>query len=175
MKKELIYKIVKLAVYSALTIILNIIEIYINIQIPGLPPIHLGLSNIFIVLSLYEYGLKESLLIGTLKCLAVYLLAPRGIYVFLMSIISILISIIVMYLLKKIKIIHMIVVSLFGSLSFTFGQLLVAYLLITSEASIFLYLPLMSIISIITGIIIGIISSILYKYTLKLDNKLLNI
>ena len=66
-------KIVRLALFLALGVVLNIIESMLPILIP-IPGVKLGIANTIGLIVLYYYGPKEYTLIGFLRVLLVALL-----------------------------------------------------------------------------------------------------
>ena len=137
---------------------------YLESLIPsiGIPGVKLGLSNIIILIVLYELGIWEAALGSLSRVLLVSLL--RGTFLsmgFVMSltgaVLSLSIMIIFYLLIKKFSIIG---VSVIGALFHVFGQIGVAMIYL-STAYILYYLPIIAISAIITGIIVGIVSQII--------------
>lgn len=148
MKKE-----IRLSVLLSLSIVLSILESFIPIfNIPG---IKLGLANIVILTVLYIYDFKDALLVSIIRILFISILRTGFGINFYFSIVGAFLSVVMMYLAKKIKL-SIIGVSIVGSITHSIGQLLVALIIINTN--MIYYLPYMIFFSIITGIIIGIIS-----------------
>jgi len=160
MKKE-----IRIAMLLAFSIVLNILESFIPIfNIPG---IRIGLANIPILVTLYIYGFKDALYVSTLKVFVVGILRT-GLFsiTFYFSLFGSIFSIISMYLIKKLDL-SIIGVSIFGSFMHNIGQLIAAFIFINTN--LLYYLPLLTILSILSGIIIGLISKEMIKI-LKLQN-----
>lgn len=144
-----------LAILIAGAIVIGILESLIpSIGIPG---VKLGLSNIVILIVLYELGIWEAALVSLSRVLIVSLV--RGTFLsmgFVMSVTGAVLSLgimILFYLLiKKFSVIG---VSVIGALFHVFGQIAVAMLYL-STAYILYYLPIIAISAIITGIIVGV-------------------
>ena len=160
MKKE-----IRIAMLLAFSIVLNILESFIPIfNIPG---IRIGLANIPILVTLYIYGFKDALYVSILKVFVVGILRT-GLFsiTFYFSLFGSIFSIISMYLIKKLDL-SIIGVSIFGSFMHNVGQLIAAFIFINTN--LLYYLPLLTILSILSGIIIGLISKEMIKI-LKLQN-----
>ena len=145
-------KIINYSMLLAITIVLSIIENFI----PTILFVKIGLANIIIIYALYKYGFKDALNISILRIIILGILRT-GLFsiTFLFSIAGALLSIIMMGLFKNTKL-SVIGVSIIGSIFHMLGQLLVAFLLL--NISILNYIPLILILSLITGLIIGLIS-----------------
>ncbi len=156
------HKLTLLAVLTASAIAISILESFIpNFGIPG---IKLGFANIVILITLYELGPKEAIGVNLMRVYLASLL--RGTILsmgFLMSLSGAILSFIIMlvfYLwVKKFSIIG---VSVLGAIFHVIGQILVAMAYLGS-ASIVLYLPIIAISSIVTGVIVGVIANIIIK------------
>lgn len=151
-----------IAMLSALGVVLSIIESYIPLfsVIPGLK---LGLANIVIVFSLYKFGFKVSLSVSLVRILLVAMLRVGFGINFIFSLAGAFLSIIVMYLVMKTKL-SIIGVSVLGSISHSIGQILIAIVLLNNKLVIY-YLPYLLILSIPTGVIIGLISKKMLEYS----------
>lgn len=161
----MIKKCARLSMLTAVAIILNIIESIIPFfYIPG---IKIGLANIIIVAVLYLYGTKEAFYVSILRVIVVGLLRT-GLFstTFLFSLSGAIFSLTIMAIIKKTNIFSIIGVSIIGSIFHSIGQILMAYVIL-KNSSVYTYLPIMLIISIITGIFIGFIS----KQVVKLIEK----
>ncbi len=157
-----VQKMALLGVLTAGAIVIAILESFIpSIGIPG---VKLGLANIVILVILYELGILEAIVVNLLRVLVVGLL--RGTFLsmgFLMSltgaILSLGIMILFYLLIKKFSIVG---VSVIGSIFHVAGQILIAMLFL-GTAYIFLYLPMIALSAIITGIFVGIMAHLIIK------------
>ena len=151
-----------MGVLTAGAIIIAILESFIpSIGIPG---VKLGLANIVILIILYEIGIVEAIIVDLLRVFLVGLL--RGTIVsmgFLMSLTGAVLSLgimILFYLLvKKMSIVAN---SVVGSLFHVFGQILIAIIFLGS-GYVLLYLPMIGISAIITGVLVGIVAQLVIK------------
>ena len=155
-----VQKMALLGVLTAGAIVIAILESFIPSV--GIPGVKMGLANIVILIILYELGIWEAAVVNLLRVLVVSL--ARGTFLsmgFLMSLTGATLSLGVMilfYLLvKKFSIIG---VSVIGSLFHVTGQILIAMFFLGS-AYIFLYLPVIAISAIITGVFVGIVSKLI--------------
>lgn len=156
-------KFIRLTMFLALAVVLNIIESLIPIFNFLIPGVKLGLSNVIILTVLYVYGFKDAMYLSILKVFLVGILRTGLFSVpFFFSLAGAIISIVMMYLFKKIKLFSIIGISIIGSISHSVGQVLVAIFVINIK--MIYYLPILLIISIPTGILVGIISQELIKY-----------
>ena len=151
-----------LGVLTAGAIVIAILESFIpSIGIPG---VKLGLANIVILIILYELGIVEAVIVNLLRVLVVGLV--RGTFLgmgFFMSltgaVFSLGIMILFYLLIKKFSIIG---VSVIGSIFHVGGQILIAMIYL-GTAYIVLYLPVLAISAIITGVFVGIIAQLIIR------------
>lgn len=157
-------KITKLSMLISLSVVISIIESYIPIFNNIIPGLRLGLSNVIILYVLYNYSFKESIYVSLVRVLLVGLLRT-GLFsiTFFFSLSGAILSIISMYIVKKIKLLSIIGVSIVGSITHSIGQILIAILLLRNNTIIY-YLPYLLIFSIPTGILTGIITKKVLDY-----------
>ena len=155
-----VQKMALLGVLTAAAIVIAILESFIPSV--GIPGVKLGLANIVILIILYELGIWEAITVNLLRVLVVSLV--RGTFLsmgFLMSltgcVLSLGIMILFYLLIKKFSIIG---VSVIGSVFHVTGQILIAMIFLGS-AYIFLYLPVIAISAIITGVFVGIVAKLI--------------
>ena len=157
-----VQKMALLGVLTASAIVIAILESFIpSIGIPGGK---MGLANIVILIILYELGIWEAGVVNLLRVLVVSLV--RGTFLsmgFLMSLtgaaLSFGIMVLFYLLIKKFSIVG---VSVIGSVFHVTGQIIIAMIFLGS-AYIFLYLPIIAISAIITGVFVGIIAQLIIK------------
>ena len=155
-----VQKMALLGVLTAGAIVIAILESFIPSV--GIPGVKLGLANIVILIILYELGIVEAITVNLLRVLVVGLV--RGTFLgmgFFMSltgaVFSLGIMILFYLLIKKFSVIG---VSVIGSIFHVGGQILIAMIYLGS-AYIVLYLPVLAISAIITGVFVGIIARII--------------
>ena len=157
-----VQKMALLGVLTAAAIVIALLESFIpSIGIPG---VKMGLANIVILIILYELGIWEAGVVNLLRVLVVSL--ARGTFLsmgFLMSLtgaaLSFGIMVLFYLLIKKFSIIG---VSVIGSVFHVTGQIIIAMIFLGS-AYIFLYLPIIAISAIITGVFVGITAKLIIK------------
>lgn len=151
-------KLVTLSLLTALSIIFSIVESQLPVIVPG---IKLGLSNIIILIVLYTYSLKEVIQVGIVKVLVVNtLLGTLFSYVFFLSFFGNLFAILTMYLIKKLQIFSIYGDSITGAFFFSLGQIVIASILL-NNIHLMLYFPLISILSLFTGLFTASIAKII--------------
>lgn len=158
-----------IAMLLAIAIVVNIVESFIPMFIPG---VKLGLANVIILIMLYEFKAGEALLVDILRIVLVGLL--RGTLLsptFLMSLSGGMLSFVIMLLFSKIKVFSIIGVSVLGAVFHSAGQILIAIILLDSSAVVY-YLPFIALLSVITGILSGILAKVYLKRSIT--NKFLN-
>ena len=157
-----VQKMALLGVLTAAAIVIAILESFIPSV--GIPGVKMGLANIVILIILYELGIWEAGVVNLLRVLVVSLV--RGTFLsmgFLMSLtgaaLSFGIMVLFYLLIKKFSIIG---VSVIGSVFHVTGQIIIAMFFLGS-AYIFLYLPIIAISAIITGVFVGIVAQLIIK------------
>lgn len=155
-------KITLMAVLIAGSIILSIFDSFIPSFVPGMK---LGLANIIILIALYTLGIKEAIIINLLRVYLSALLKGTIFNVgFLMSLSGAIFSILIMIVFKLIfkNKISIITVSILGAIFHSGGQILVAILYFETFNMVF-YLPILSLISVVTGVLMGVIAKQVIK------------
>ncbi len=157
-----VQKMALLGILTAAAIVIAILESFIPSV--GIPGVKLGLANIVILIILYELGIVEAVIVNVLRVIVVGLV--RGTFLsmgFLMSLtgcaLSLGIMIVFYVLIKKFSIIG---VSVIGSVFHVTGQIIIAMIFL-GTAYIFLYLPVIAISAIITGVFVGIVAKLIIK------------
>ena len=155
-------KIALLGILTAGTIVIAILESFIPSV--GIPGVKLGLANIMILVILYELGILDAIIVNILRVVVVGLVRGSIFSIgFLMSltgaIFSLGIMILFYVLIKKFSIIG---VSVIGSLFHITGQVLIAMIFLGS-AYVILYLPIIAISAIITGVFVGITAMLIIR------------
>ena len=157
-----VQKIALIAVLTAATVVIGIVESFIpSIGIPG---IKLGLANIMILVTLYELGIVEAVFVDFVRVILVSLI--RGSFLsmgFVMSLtgaaLSLGIMILFYVLVRKFSIIG---VSVIGSIFHVTGQILVAMLYLGTPYVLY-YLPFIGLSAIITGVLVGIAAQLIIR------------
>ena len=157
-----------IAMLMAMAIAIGILESFIpSFTIPG---IKLGLANIVILLTLYEFGIIEALIVNLGKVFIVNLVRGTIFQMgFFMSLTGALFSMLVMWILIKcFKKLTPVVISVLGAISHVIGQFVIAIIFL-QNINIIYYAPILLLTSTGTGILVGIIV-ILVRKTNVLQN-----
>ena len=156
-------KIAKLSMLLSVSVVLGLIESFIPL-FSSIPGIKLGLANIVIIFAIYKLSIKDAIYISILRVILMGILRTGLFSIsFFFSLVGALFSIITMYLVKKIKTLSIVGVSISGAIAHSIGQIIVACILLSNINMIY-YLPILLISSLITGIIVGTISNKLINY-----------
>lgn len=143
------------ALMAALALIFSYIEAMIPMPV-GIPGVKLGIANLIILIAIYELDMRYALAINIIR-ISVAGLLFTGIFGALYSLAGGMISLIVMWLLKKTGLFSIIGVSMAGGVAHNFGQILIAALLVYN-IRMFMYLPVLMLSGIVSGILIGLIA-----------------
>ncbi len=151
----------RIALYGVLAALAMIMS-YIEMQIPAffaVPGMKLGLTNIVVLVALYKFGDRSALVINVVRIIVVSILFG-SVMSFAFSFAGGMLSTIVMIFLKKADKFSTIGVSVAGGLTHNIGQILVAMIILNTQA-IAWYLPILWITGIGSGLVIGIIGAII--------------
>lgn len=164
-------KFARLSMLLSLSIVLNILESFIPFLDGSIPGVKIGLANIVILFTLYYYSFKDSLYISIVRVFLVGILRT-GLFsvTFFFSLGGAFLSIIVMFLAKKITRLSIIGVSVLGSISHSVGQIIIA-VFIVQNTNVIYYLPWILLSSIPSGILVGFASKELLQQILKKVDK----
>ncbi len=141
------------AMFACLALIFSYVEAMIPFSV-GIPGVKLGLANLVIIIALYEMNFRYALAINLVRILISGLLFS-GMFGTLYSLAGGLLSLAVMWVLKKTNLFSMVGVSMAGGVAHNMGQLLVAAAVV-SNLRMFLYFPILMFSGLITGILMGI-------------------
>lgn len=165
MRNQSTKKIVRLALFLALGVVLNIIESMLPILIP-IPGVKLGIANTIGLIVLYYYGPKEYTLIGFLRVLLVALLRTGiGSISFILSLSGWLLSTLFVLIIFKFKKVSIFGLSMSSAVMHGVGQIIMV-VFIYSLPEMINYLPILIISGIISGNVLALLCSELLK---KLD------
>lgn len=171
MSKLTIKKMILLAVLIALSCVLSYFDSYICSFISfGLIRYKLGLANIVIMVILYNYDFKSVIFAVVIKSLIVGLfLGATGFITFIISLFGSLLSVIGMYVFKKMLVKSKFTpfIGLIGGFLHPAGQIIGAILIYGFKeflASSLITAPIMLVLGIITGIIVGFTAQQINKY-----------
>lgn len=137
----------------ALAFIISYLEMLIPINLPGLK---LGLSNIVILIALYNFGVKAGFIVSLVR-IALVGLTFGNLYTAIYSFAGCILSLVVMAFLKKIGFFSVIGVSMVGGTMHNLGQFFCAMLFLNFPVS-FSYISFLIIAGTLTGAFVGFVS-----------------
>ena len=146
------------AMFAALALIFSYIEAILPLS-TGIPGVKLGIANLVVILALYNTNFRYAMGINVIRILVAGLLF-NGLFGALYSLAGGVVSLTVMWLLKRTGLFSMAGVSMAGGVAHNMGQLLVASALV-SNLKMFVYLPVLMFSGIAAGILIGITASVI--------------
>jgi len=160
--KYSIYDMTRWSILTALALTLSVTEtlFFPNMLFP-VPGMRLGLSNIVTLLALYLFGAFPTILIVCIRCLIIFAFGGN-LTSFLFSMAGGLLAMLVMLILRNFRKFSLFGVSVAGSAAHTVGQILIACLMTRTWATIS-YLPVLMMMSIVTGLVIAGLSIPVYK------------
>ena len=144
----------------ALALIFSYIETLIPFQI-GIPGVKLGLANLVIVIALYRMPVGEVYLLSGVRVVLTGFLFGNLMSI-LYSLAGGILSLTVMWGMKRIRYVSILGVSIAGGVFHNVGQLLAAALMVETYG-VFSYLPVLLISGLLTGFVIGLAAGEMLK------------
>lgn len=152
-------------VFTALALIFSYVETLIPIHF-GIPGVKLGLANLIIVFALYRMDIWEAYVLSIVRVvLSGFLFGNLFSIVYSLS--GGLLSLTVMAVLKKTKNFSVLGISMAGGVFHNIGQLMMAVIVLESIRVAY-YFPVLLVSGVLTGLLIGVISSEVLKRLEKL-------
>lgn len=146
--------------FTALALIFSYVESLIPFHI-GIPGVKLGLANLIIVIALYKMQVKQVYLLAiTRVVLAGFMFG--NLFSIIYSLAGGLLSLTVMWFLKKNDGFSVIGISVAGGVFHNIGQLVIAMFVVESLDLVY-YVPVLLMAGLITGLIIGITANEMLK------------
>ena len=149
-------KLAMMGLFTALAMIFGYVEAILPISV-GIPGVKLGLANIVVLFALYYLKPSEAFLINIVRIILVSFMFGN-LSVMLYSLAGGVLSFGAMLLLKKSGKFSVYGVSVAGGVFHNVGQLLVAMLVLETMSLVY-YGPVLLISGVVTGLVIGIVSS----------------
>ena len=168
--KKFFRNIIYISILISLSVVLSLFDRYISMAILNLfpyitfvfPYFKIGIANIVILIIIYNYEFKYSVVAVILKSCILALFALSGVTTFIIGFTGTILSYFVMFILRKFnpKNTFMIFVSMVGGFTHTLGQVLSSLLFYQNLNinSIILYSPFILTIGLISGLLIGLIT-----------------
>lgn len=154
-----------IAVMTALSAVFGYVEQLIPVNIFGIPGVKLGLANVVSLIALYLFGAGYAFLILIVRILIVGFMFGN-MYSIFFSLTGGVLSMTVMLLLKKTKLLTMTGVSAAGGTAHNMGQLLVAAVTM-NEINLTFYIPVLAAAGVVAGCLMGIVGRMI---VIRLDN-----
>ena len=149
-------KIALLGLFSAIAIIFGYVESLIPVFV-GIPGIKLGLANLSVLFILERYSLKEALVVSIIRILVIGFMFGK-MFSIIYSLAGALLSLTVMTVLVKKTKLSVFAVSMAGGITHNIGQLIIA-MMIVENRSLLYYAPVLLISGIVTGFVIGFLTT----------------
>lgn len=147
-----------LGLFIALAFVLSYVEYLLPLNI-GIPGAKVGLANLVVMVALYTLGKKDAALLSVVRVVLVGF-TFGNLAMMLYSMAGALLSFVVMLIAKRTKLFSIAGVSVLGGVFHNVGQIIVA-MFVLETASLLYYLPFLIVIGTISGIVIGVISSMI--------------
>lgn len=148
----------------ALTVSFALILSFVESRIPAfvaIPGVKVGLANIAVIFTLYKFGIKEAITVSAVRVVLVSMLFGTPISM-IYSLTGAVLSLAVMYILKRLTPLSEVTVSVAGGVAHNIGQLCAASVTLGTNVVIY-YLPYLLPSGIIAGIAVGVASGLLIK------------
>ncbi len=155
---------VKRLTFLSLSVALAMILSFVEFQIPPLaavPGVKIGLSNIVTVFLLYKCGGREAGGVSLIRVFLSSLLFGSAVSL-IYSLAGALLSFVFMVIMKKTGVFSVMGVSVCGAVMHNCGQIIAATF-VMGTAKIVMYLPVLIISGVISGIFVGVVAAILTK------------
>ena len=153
-------KLTTLAMMATFALILS----YVESRIPALvaiPGVKVGLANIVVIFVLYKLGIKEAIVISGIRVFIVAMLFGSPVSM-IYSLAGAVLSLAVMFVLKKLTPLTEVVVSVCGGVMHNVAQIAVASVILDTNVVIY-YLPFLILSGTIAGIGVGVAGALLIK------------
>ncbi|MBE6631790.1 MAG: Gx transporter family protein [Ruminococcaceae bacterium] len=154
-------KIAFLGLSAALALLLSYVEFLLPPIYAAVPGIKLGLPNVVILFVLYSFSFKYAALVSFVR-LCVSSLLFGNMMTFVYSFAGALLSLVIMGMLKRSKLLSSVGVSVAGGISHNLGQILVAAMLLDTPG-ITGYMIILTLTGTLSGIFIGLCGAFLIK------------
>ena len=157
-------RISKLSMLLALSLVLSLVESYIPILNGVIPGFKVGFANIVVLFALYNLSFREAISLSILRVFIMGILRT-GLFsiTFTFSLAGALLSVVAMFLAKNYTKLSIVGVSIVGAIFHSIAEIVIAMLFL-SNTNIVYYLPILLVVSLLTGSIVGIITDKILTY-----------
>ena len=148
----------------AMMITFAIVLSYVESKIPAfvaIPGVKIGLANIVVIFVLYKLGIKEAIVISGVRVFIISMLFGNPVSM-IYSISGAILSLAVMFILKKLTPLKEVAVSVVGGVMHNVGQIAVASVILDTNVVVY-YLPFLILSGTIAGIAVGVAAAVLVK------------
>lgn len=150
-------KISEFALLLAMACVIQFFETLLPLPIP-IPGVKLGLANSMTILILYRYGVKRTWQFSLARIMVVSLITGTFLSVpFWLSLSGASVSLIMMTSTYRLPLLSIIGVSMLGAIGHSIGQIIGVQVLLQIP-QVIIYLPILIVISLVTGSLIGWLS-----------------
>ena len=153
------------ALLIALAMVLSWLESLVPVS-AAVPGMKLGLTNLVVIFALYRMRTADAAMISFIRVLLVSFTFGNA-YAFAYSMAGAVLSLFIMWILKKSGRFSTVGVSIAGGVGHNLGQVIVASLVLETE-KIFFYLPVLMVSGIAAGICIGLLGGVITERLKKL-------
>lgn len=157
-----------IGLFTALAMILAYIEAILPPLFSAIPGIKMGLPNLIIVFLLYRRGPVTASVVSLLRILLISILFSNAMAL-IYSLAGGVLSLLAMIVLRRLKILSTVGVSVAGGVAHNIGQILAAMVLLET-AELGYYLAVLTVTGTIAGVLIGLGGSLLIKRVPKIFN-----
>ena len=151
-------RIATMGLMVALAFILSYIEALLPLNI-GIPGAKVGLANLVVMVTMFTLGERDAVIISLVRVILVGL-TFGNMSMMMYSLAGAALSLIAMILVKKMGKFTASGISVIGGVFHNVGQIIVA-VFVLDTSSLFYYLPFLVIIGCATGVIIGLLASLI--------------
>lgn len=147
-------KIITLGACLGISLMLSYLDSLIPIPI-GVPGLKIGLTNLVVILMLYRESLADTVSVSLVRILLSGILFGNP-FSIIYSLAGGLLSLFVMFGLKKCGLFRLITISMAGGMTHNLGQMIMAVIVMQSPG-LYFYFPVLSLGGMAAGFVIGII------------------
>ncbi len=152
-----------LGISASLALILSYVEFLLPPIWSAVPGIKLGLANIIIIYLLFKTGIKDAAIVSFVRlCLSSLLFG--SVITLAYSAAGAVLSLAIMFLLKKSGLFSTVGVSIGGGVFHNLGQILMAIILLGTK-EIGYYMIILAVTGTVSGVFVGIAGALMLKYT----------
>lgn len=142
----------------ALAVVLGYVESLVPVYL-GAPGVKLGLANLVTMISLYSMGVKETVIINGVRILFTgFTFGPPSIILFGAA--GSFLSLVVMYVCKRYRLLGMVGISILGGVAHNIGQFLMASFVVHTFG-VFSYLPVLLAAGTVAGALVGLLGGMI--------------